>query len=97
MTTDKLKRARRKVPPVVRLRVRVALPRGAGPWLYINGYYAAGNFGMPERVAVAMGFPRWGQWPTGCADWYEALCYWIRGKHGAREITVPNKSVRVDE
>jgi len=90
MKADKRKRARRKVAPVVRLRIRVALPRGSGPWLYVNGEYAAGEFGQPQRAAEALGFPRWGQWPAGCADWYESLCYWFRGRYGAREITVPN-------
>jgi len=96
MKSEIRKRARRKVPPVVRLRIRVALPRGAGPWLYVNGEYAAGEFGLPQQAAEALGFPRWGQWPHGCADWYESLCYWFRGRYGAREITVPNAVLRGD-
>jgi hypothetical protein len=71
------------------VRVKVRLPRGAGPWLYVDGQFVEG-LRIPGAVAKAVQFPgpsAWEAWGRGRA-WRDALCYFLRGKYGAKEIAV---------
>jgi hypothetical protein len=71
------------------VRVRVLLPRGAGPWLYVDGEYAQ-NLSLTRKIAGAFWFPGPEAWETYGREhaWYEAFCYFVRGKYGAKEVEV---------
>ena len=70
----------------------------AGPWLYVDGEYAAHDSDAARLVADAIGFatetdwplPPWSHRPSErTIAWYTALCYRIRGEFGAKEQIVP--------
>jgi hypothetical protein len=71
------------------VRVKVRLPRWAGPWLYVDGEYVEG-LRIPGAVAKAVQFPGPSAWDKlgKARAWRDALCYFLRGKYGAKEITV---------
>ena len=79
------------------IRYQVRCPVDSGPWLCVDGEYAAHDSDAAQLVAKVIGFasefdwplPPWSKRPSErTIAWYTALCYRIRGEFGAKEQTI---------